>query len=438
MYNKFCSFTHIIFERPSIDFFNAIFRACNFSEYCLKKVMRSLFLILLKIFIFIFLSAKALHAEVINEVEITGNKRTTREAIIMHGQIKIGADVSEKELNEIVENLKRINQIILKKAELKNGKLSIEIEEKWTLFPVPMITQSGSYNNSGFLIYEDNFLGTLGTLAPGLSWSNSHLNAILYFQNESLFSPNKGIKVLLLRKSEYVQFKRKEDVIDTHESRYDSVLITPNYLYKNQVFKAGPLYTNKKIVDKTGREETHDKSVGIFFRHHLNAFQALDVMYEGLVTTYDLYAIRGGNNTWYFRQEADAKWSLPVGSNFVNLGVHGHTVNDHSYLFTKILGGDEGFRGYDKSSVPSTNNMGFLAQYQQHLFESVYLTPFYEFNSTRLIQNLLNETTLNENTVGIGVRYYFKKISIPAVIFDYGRNINDKSNHFLLNIGASL
>lgn len=379
-----------------------------------------------------------LHAEILKDVEIIGNKKTTKEAILLHAQIKIGSDLKPNDLEDIVQNLRRINQIHLKNTEFKDGLLKIEIEEKWTLFPVPMITQSGNYYNRGILIYEDNVFGTLGTFAPGISWSNNHINAILYYQDESLWGPTTGIKVLLLRKSEYVQFRRKDDVIDTHESRYDSVLITPNYLYKNQVFKAGPLYTNKKIVDQNGREQIKDKSIGLFFRHHLNAYQALEVMYEGLVTTYDLYAIHGNDSRWYFRHEADARWSYPVRENFLNFGIHGHTVNDHSYLYTKILGGDEGFRGYDKSSMPATANIGLLAQYQQHLFQSVYLSPFYEFNHTRLINNLLGGTTLNEHTAGLGLRYYFKKISIPAVIFDVGRNLDDQSTHYLLNIGASI
>lgn len=399
--------------------------------------MRRLLITFFVLFFDLFFAAH-LRAEILKDVEINGNKRTTKEAILLHGQIHLGKNITQADLEDIIENLRRINQIHLKKTEFKDGVLHIDIDEKWTLFPVPMITQSGNYYNRGFLIYEDNFLGTLGTLAPGISWSNNHFNAILYYQDESLWGPTTGIKVLLLRKSEYVEFKRGNEVKDTHESQYDSVLITPNYLYKNQVFKAGPLYTNKKIIDENGHEQVEDKSVGLFFRHHLNAYQALDVMYEGLVTTYDLYAIRGRNHQWYFRHEADAKWSLPWQQNFLNLAVHGHTVNDSSYLYTKILGGDEGFRGYDKSSMPAKSNLGFEGQYQQHLFHSIYLSPFYEFNHTKLIGNLLGGATLNEHAIGVGLRYYFKKISIPAVIFDIGRNLNDNSTHYLLNIGASL
>lgn len=118
------------------------------------------------------LMSHSLEAVVLKKIEITGNKKTTTQSIILHGQIKLGQELSEKEVEQIKERLGRINQISLKKIEFQEGTLKIEIVDKWTLFPVPMITESGNYHNRGFLIYEDNFLGTLGTLAPGISWSN--------------------------------------------------------------------------------------------------------------------------------------------------------------------------------------------------------------------------------------------------------------------------
>lgn len=387
-------------------------------------------------FYLIFLPGKA-KSEILKDIIVTGNKRTTKKAILFHARIKLGSNMTQRDLQDIEENLRRINQIRFIGTTFKDGILTINIEDKWTLIPVPMITQSGKYSNRGLLLYEDNIFGTLGTFAPGISWSNNTLNAIFYYQDESLFSEQTGIKVLLLRKSELVEFKRRDVPVDTFESFYDSVLITPNYLYRNHVFKAGPLYTNKKIYSKEGKLEKQNKSTGFFFRHHLNDYQALDVMYEGLVTTYDLYAIRGIGHKWYFRHEADARWSYPLGVNFLNLGIHAHTVNDPSYFYTKILGGDEGLRGYDKSSLPAMSNAGILAQYQQNILPSIFLTPFYEFNNTRLIKPS-GGGILNEHAIGIGLRYYFKKISIPALIFDFGRNLNDKSNHYLLNIGASL
>ncbi|MGZ3789365.1 MAG: hypothetical protein ACXVLQ_12630 [Bacteriovorax sp.] len=377
-------------------------------------------------------------AETLNRVEVSGNKKTTKEAIILHAQIKVNEELTKERLKVIEENLRRINQFTLKKIDFQNGVLYIDIIDKWTLFPVPMIAQSGHYRNYGFLLYEDNIFGSLGTFSPGVSWSNSVFNALLYYQDESLFSPVAGIKVLLMRKSDYVEFKRNDVVTDVHESRYNSFLITPNYLYKNQVFKAGPMYIDKKILNIKGDEIFRDKSSGLFFRHHLNAFQALEIMYEGLVTTYDIYALKRQGGKWIVRNEADVKWSLPVELNFFNLGLHAHHSTDTSYLFPKILGGDEGYRGYDKSSLPASRNAGALIQYQQHLFKRIFLTPFYEYNSSKLIAPIQNGRTLNENTFGAGIRYYFKKISIPAVMFDVARNIDDKSTHFHFNVGVSL
>ncbi|MFA6237740.1 MAG: hypothetical protein WC635_10470 [Bacteriovorax sp.] len=376
-------------------------------------------------------------AEILKSVEVTGNKRTTKSSIIQHGHIEIGHELSEEDLRKIKEHLGRVNQIHLKKIEFMNGVLSIDIEEKWTLFPVPMITESGNYHNRGFLIYEDNFMGTLGTFAPGVSWSNSIFNAILYYQDESLFSHATGMKILLMRKSDYVEFKRVEKTVNIHESRYDLYMITPNYLYENQVFKAGPVYIDKKIYSESGAQIFQDQSRGIFFRHHLNAYQTMEVMYEGLVTTYDLYTLRSGNH-WIFRNEADARWSFPRDGNFFNFGVHGHHVNNGSFLFPKYLGGEEGYRGYDKSSLPASANAGAYAQYQQHLFHRIYLSPFFEYNSSKLINDIHSGSSISENTIGVGLRYYFKKISIPAVIFDYAKNINDKSDHFHINVGVNL
>lgn len=399
---------------------------------------RRLIYLLSSLLLSLLLLSPSLKAEVLKKIEITGNKKTTRQSIILHGQIKIDKELSEKEVEEIKERLGRINQITLKTIEFQAGTLKIEILEKWTLFPVPMITESGNYHNRGFLIYEDNFLGTLGTLAPGISWSNSIFNALLYYQDESLFTPNTGVKVLLMRKSDYVEFKRLDNVKNIHESRYDLFMITPNYLYKDHVFKAGPIYIDKTIHNEQGDAIFADKSKGIFFRHHLNAFQVMDVMYEGIVTTYDLYTLRTQTKKWILRQEVDAKLSVPMGNNFFNAGVHGHLVNDDSYLFPKYLGGDEGYRGYDKSSLPASGNVGFYAQYQQHLFKRIFLSPFYEFNRSKIIAPVDANKTINENSIGIGIRYYFKKISIPAIIFDYAKNIDDKSTHFHINVGVSI
>ncbi|HAZ11479.1 MAG: hypothetical protein A2X86_10875 [Bdellovibrionales bacterium GWA2_49_15] len=394
--------------------------------------MHSLFLLTV-----ILLFASNVTAEVLKRVEVIGNKRTTKSAIIQTGKIKIGQELSQEELVTIKENLGRIGQIRIIRVDFSDGILTIVVIDKWTLIPIPMFTKSGSYHNRGLVLYEDNFLGSLGTLAPGVSWSNSLFNFLLYYQDESLFSPEIGIKFLLMRKSDYSEFKKAGRLVDAHETRYDSYFITPNYLYKDHVFKAGPVYIDKSIY-RDDVPIARDISKGIFFRHHWNAYQILEVMYDGMVTTFDLYALKQQNGRVALLSEANVSWSVPVDDNFLNFGVHGALSSEKSYLFAKNLGGDEGFRGHDKASFPTWQNLGGLAQYQRHLFNRLYLSPFYEYNNSKLITPILHGKRLSENTMGMGLRYYFKKISIPAVIFDAARNIEDKSTHFHINIGLSI
>jgi len=272
--------------------------------------------------IIILLVPLATFSEILNDVVLIGSKKTTTKAIIKHAQIKLNQELTPEELLTIKENILRINQIHLKKIEFNKGTLTIEIEDKWTLYPIPMITESGNYHNRGFLVYDDNFLGTLGTFAPGISWSNSVLNGLLYFQDESFFTPTTGFKILMMRKSDYVQFTRQGNDVYQYNSLYNTIMVLPNYLYKNHVFKAGPIYINKAITRNTDDTNLKDVTHGLFFRHHWNAYQTLDVMYEGMVTTYDLYILKSQNGKWINRHEGSIDTSIPYKRNFFNFGFY--------------------------------------------------------------------------------------------------------------------
>ena len=61
------------------------------------------------IFLLIILNFSFLKAEVIKKTIIDGNKRIADETIILYGDIQLGKDYSEAELNEIIKNLYSTN-----------------------------------------------------------------------------------------------------------------------------------------------------------------------------------------------------------------------------------------------------------------------------------------------------------------------------------------
>ena len=63
-----------------------------------------------------------LKAEVVKNIQISGNKRVSNETIKIYGEIKVGKDYSEQGLNKILNNLYETNFFQDVKIELNNGK----------------------------------------------------------------------------------------------------------------------------------------------------------------------------------------------------------------------------------------------------------------------------------------------------------------------------
>ena len=80
-------------------------------------------------FIIIFLNISISRAEIIKKIEITGNNRFSEETIKVYGDIKINKDYSERELDQILNNLYNTEFFEDIKINLKNNNLKISLKE---------------------------------------------------------------------------------------------------------------------------------------------------------------------------------------------------------------------------------------------------------------------------------------------------------------------
>tara|TARA_B100001093_G_scaffold518567_1_gene603893 strand:+ start:1650 stop:3881 length:2232 start_codon:yes stop_codon:yes gene_type:complete len=78
--------------------------------------------------IYIF-SFSNLSAEIVNKIEIVGNKRVSAETVKIYGDLKINKNYSDKDLNLILENLYSTNFFEDIRAEVSNGVLKINLTE---------------------------------------------------------------------------------------------------------------------------------------------------------------------------------------------------------------------------------------------------------------------------------------------------------------------
>ena len=85
------------------------------------------FLLLIVLVCLLFNSA---NADLINDIKLENNKRVSKESIIAFGNIKLGKDYSETELNQILVDLYETNFFLNIKLEIVDNVLVINVEEK--------------------------------------------------------------------------------------------------------------------------------------------------------------------------------------------------------------------------------------------------------------------------------------------------------------------
>ena len=83
---------------------------------------------LLFFFIFFIFFAN-IKAEIVNEVQIQGNKRISNETIKIYGDINVNKDYSKKDLNQILKNLYETNFFEDVNIELIGNTLKINLKE---------------------------------------------------------------------------------------------------------------------------------------------------------------------------------------------------------------------------------------------------------------------------------------------------------------------
>ena len=81
------------------------------------------------IIIILFLSNSISQAEVVNQVQIDGNKRISNETIKVYGEIELNKNYSEVDLNKILNNLYSTDFFEDINLKINNNILNIKVKE---------------------------------------------------------------------------------------------------------------------------------------------------------------------------------------------------------------------------------------------------------------------------------------------------------------------
>ena len=83
----------------------------------------------LTLYLLVAFTSKVFSSELVNDIIIEGNERISSDTIRLFSEVKINQEINENNLNEILKNLYETNYFKDVEINLKNGLLTIIVEE---------------------------------------------------------------------------------------------------------------------------------------------------------------------------------------------------------------------------------------------------------------------------------------------------------------------
>ena len=207
----------------------------------------------------------SLKADVVNKILINNNERISDETIITYGQIEIGKDYNNKEINKILKNLYGtdfFNDISLK---IENSTLIIDVEENQIIQSVivegvesndikkSILKNLYSKDKAPFLIEKVKadkirILNSLNTSGYYLANVDVEIKNNLNETIDLIFNIDLGEKAVI-SKIEFVGDKKIKDrtlrnIITSEESKFWKIVTTNKYLNKDKIERDKRLLRN--------------------------------------------------------------------------------------------------------------------------------------------------------------------------------------------------
>ena len=88
-----------------------------------------IFVFLAKVFFFLFLVTSNVFSDIINNIEVEGNKRISKNTIMVLANLKVGSSLDEPAINQILKDLYATNFFKDIKIDFSDGKIKLNIIE---------------------------------------------------------------------------------------------------------------------------------------------------------------------------------------------------------------------------------------------------------------------------------------------------------------------
>lgn len=383
--------------------------------------------------------------KIITKINLLGLKKTKKSVVRDILEVSEGEKLSG--FNEEVFSQDILKTGILQKPKIEYSLdgdkvvLDIHLKDKWTIIPGPIVLIGPDDQTYGALLYESNFLGLNKSLyvEGAYSTKNGIAAAINYMEQSiipGLLSGNIGGGVSTNKDIKYFDFKGNDrgeySIFNVNSfaglkyrvNKFNSIGLTAKYLYYD--------------IDNKSTKEFEGVDINQFFEGSL--YYAADYQtYTSTIctgftgTTSVLFGAEFEESDFYMDLSAEAKYTHRFGNN-LHLRVGGSlSLLNKPFLRESYWGNVD----YSKTVISRSHDRhaagGVEVEYPILNFSWASFTLLALFEGG--VYNRNDSNWVGYYGPGAGIRMYFPWMSVPAMGFDYGFNMEDSSHNFSLVMG---
>ncbi len=376
----------------------------------------------------------------VRTITIEGLKRTRTSAVEHIVNVKKG-DPWTDETRSLVErrlnNYGTFRNVSLKETIDGNFvDLLIHLEDRWTLFPVPIVT-TGSGSSYGLGLFERNFFGTQKTAGMIFLLKEKKPRFFVLYNDPHFLSWDWELTLIGGYRDEIITDFEEEQVSAAALLRYrfnDFTSIGGGYSYSNVTHKGGVVTPIDGVSHTLNLDFLYNRlyydedyveglSLGLSFQRDL-WFSDFNSTLAGL--TASLYKKAFFHHTFAIQNILSMSWDAPYGYTYVLGGKGGRGTlpvkgfDDNEFLADQVLSGTLEYRiPFFRSRVFILSAVGFYD---------------YSFFSEKLDRLFSSEFI---HSFGLSVRLYLRRLALPAFQL-YAAYVPEKDRYdFGLMIGMS-
>ncbi|MCK5884693.1 MAG: hypothetical protein KAG61_13465 [Bacteriovoracaceae bacterium] len=377
------------------------------------------------------------------DYKVKGNKRSKSKYIkaVTKRCLQSNDGQYDKELlDQCIFNEKIFTKVTTKKL---GNTIFIEVEDKWTLIPVPKYSTDGQDKTLGAYLVERNFLGKRKLLVLGASISTKGNSFFLMLKDPAVFQSRYTLLTRVIKASNTLSNMDQNRTLYSMKQDLSSAMVSSGYYYSDKLnISLGLKYTEKKFT----RDQTYLPRSNHYSSQANLLLDYSDTKYkfffnEGvevkLNTAYDVitsenknklnFKIEFGHQKVFFKNHV-----LQIRSNY-------YREFYSEYHLTEKFGGKKGARGIKKRTLWTDEIINLAFDYQVKIkeFKSGVITiaPFLDLGSYRTLDSPKEHE--NYMSYGAGAYYYIKKIDLPAMGIQAGVNPKNMGRFFGLYIGGN-